>query len=369
MFDIDFIKNSELLKEEVASGKYNGAHREKVIKQFDALVSPQSYVFNLETTNACNMKCIMCPRTKKMKRPVSWFPRELYPAVLDQIKPHPAEKLENFFEYVDKKYGIRKGDASENAFYYHVSSKCLTLHGYGEPMIDPYITDVVSMCAARGIPTYFSTVAANIKPDKAASLMSAGLGVIKFSLDALDDDLAKYIRGEKNDFVISEKKIGEIIEYKKNNPHINTVIVISMIALSGEKKWKDMEEKFLNIWRGKDVFCYIKTQDNRWLYESERRPQEVDVCTKEYCEYPWTSMTIMADGSVVPCTQDYDCEMVMGNVREEPLNQIWNAERYKKFRRMHITGEFPEGHKCRARCDQILVADRLSGIPRTRRVI
>ena len=48
----------------------------------------------------------------------------------------------------------------------------------------------------------------------------------------------------------------------------------------------------------------------------------------------------MADGNVVPCTQVSNNELVMGNVNENTLEEIWNGEKYKKFREMHVTGKF-----------------------------
>lgn len=358
-----------MLKEDIADGKWNNLPKEELIKKFNELMSPTPHVFNLETTNFCNMKCVMCPRTTKMKRPVQWFPKELYPRILDQINPYPEDKLKEFFAYIKNKYGVGTQGFSENAFYFFISSKCLTLHGYGEPILDPYIIEVVSMCSQRGIPTYLSTVPANIKIEKIKELMKAGLNFIKFSIDALSDAEAKNIRGQMNDFTGSFAKIEEVIEHRNNNPKISTQIVVTMISLSKNKEQEQIEEQFLDLWKEKDVLCYIKSQDNRWLYENDEKPEEVDVCTKEYCEYPWTSMTIMADGSVVPCTQDYDCEMVMGNINDQTLQEIWNSDKYRKFREMHITGQFPKNFKCADRCDQILVADRLKGIRRTCRVI
>jgi len=199
--------------------------------------------------------------------------------------------------------------------------------------------------------------------------MLAGLGVLKFSMDSLDDDKTREIRGVRSDFSSSFEKIREVIEYKKKHPSLNTNIVITMISLSNSEDQKEMELRFLDLWKLEEVFSYIKTQDNQWLHKTNKVLREIDSCTKEYCEYPWTSMSIMADGSVVPCTQDYDCEMVMGNVREQSLKKIWNGEKYRRFRERHITGEFPKNFKCTQRCDQIMVSDRLNGVPPTHRII
>ena len=39
------------------------------------------------------------------------------------------------------------------------------------------------------------------------------------------------------------------------------------------------------------------------------------------------STTIMADGNVVPCTQVSNSELVMGNINENSLDEIWNSEK------------------------------------------
>ena len=71
--------------------------------------------------------------------------------------------------------------------------------------------------------------------------------------------------------------------------------------------------------------------------------------SKQYCEYPWLSLTVMADGNVVPCTQISNNELVLGNINENSLEEIWNGDKYQELRRMHVSGKFPG------------VWDRLSG--------
>jgi hypothetical protein len=41
----------------------------------------------------------------------------------------------------------------------------------------------------------------------------------------------------------------------------------------------------------------------------------------------------------------------MGNVNEKSLDEIWNSEKYQELRKMHISGNFPKGHKCKEHCD------------------
>ena len=70
----------------------------------------------------------------------------------------------------------------------------------------------------------------------------------------------------------------------------------------------------------------------------------------------------MAEGNVVPCTQISNNEIVLGNVNKTPVDEIWNGEEYKKLRQMHITGNFPKGHKCIEKCDQVKLFEYLKKI-------
>jgi radical SAM protein with 4Fe4S-binding SPASM domain len=120
-----------------------------------------------------------------------------------------------------------------------------------------------------------------------------------------------------------------------------------------------MHQRFINFWKGKDVYAYVKSQDNRWLFEQNKRLENNSHYAKQYCEYPWTSLTVMAEGNVVPCTQISNNEIVLGNVKNNSLNEIWNGSKYQELRKMHISGNFPDGHKCKEKCDQVKIFEYL----------
>ena len=82
--------------------------------------------------------------------------------------------------------------------------------------------------------------------------------------------------------------------------------------------------------------------------------------SKQYCEFPWLSVSIMADGNVVPCTQISNHELVLGNINKNTLEEIWNGKKYQELRRMHISGKFPKGHKCNEKCDMKKIYQYLS---------
>ena len=69
-----------------------------------------------------------------------------------------------------------------------------------------------------------------------------------------------------------------------------------------------------------------------------------------YCTYPVDTMTILADGRVIPCCQDWSGQASFGNVTETPMHEIWNGESFRAFREAAISGEIRRYAGCRD-CD------------------
>jgi radical SAM protein with 4Fe4S-binding SPASM domain len=359
MYDIRFFRETESIKERLVSGAIRRSDMFAIEQILETIRSKSPHIFNIETTNHCNMTCIMCPRTTLMTRDIQWMGKGEFQNLLDQITPHSEESLNEFWHFIREEYGINSDISNEDAFYFYIVSRCVILHGFGEPLIDKNIADRVQACTDRGIPTYFSCVPANINLKKITNVLKAGLTVLKFSLDGMDDELQKKIRGKKNNFDKSYEAILDVINLKEREG-FKTMIVPCMIALSEDSLSKEMHHQFLQLWEGKDVFAYVKSQDNRWYHEEDSAKRNRSHYAKQYCEFPWTSMTVMANGKVVPCTQDYNCEISLGNASQTPLKDIWNGEEYRQFRQYHVTGNFPKGHKCVDHCDQTKLFQKLA---------
>jgi len=354
MFDIEFLMSVNQTKKRIVGGDH--IPTSKIVNIVEMLRSPIPYVCNIETTNLCNMKCIMCPRTSLMNRKIETMDMGLFADIVDQIKCPSPETVKKFYDFVKKEYGIARADRHEDSFYFYRSCPCLTLHGYGEPVLDPHIVDRVQLCTDKGIPTYFSCVPANIQEHQMRVLMEAGLTVVKFAMDALTDAEQKEIRGDRSNFSEAYNKILRTIELKEKNG-FSTEIVLTMIDLGQDLTPDETKSGFMKLWADQPVFSYVKSQDNRWYYEDDDTMESKSHYERQYCEFPWLSLSVMADGSIVPCTQDYNCEIVFGNARRDTLESVWNGTQYAIFRKAHITGAGLSAYKCADRCDLRRVSD------------
>jgi radical SAM protein with 4Fe4S-binding SPASM domain len=351
MFDINFFKKTNNLKNKITNHEYSFEDLTVINNEFEILRKKIPNIYNIETTNYCNMKCIMCPRTLYMTRKNIWIEDKLFDEITDKVQVHKHLDLEDFWDWCEKKYDHSPKEISENGFYLSVVSKSLVLHGFGEPFLDKKLISRLDTCRKKNIPTYFSCTPATMTVEKAKKAMDAGLGVLKFSLDAMDERKIQKIRGKRANFQESVDKILELLKYKKEKK-LKTLLVPCMIDMAEEVQDVKMHEEFINFWKDYDVYAYIKSQDNRWLYDSDDNiKKNKSHYHYQYCEYPWISCSIMSEGNVVPCTQISNNEIVLGNLKNNSLEEIWNGEKYQELRKMHLSGNFPKGHKCNEKCD------------------
>ena len=119
-----------------------------------------------------------------------------------------------------------------------------------------------------------------------------------------------------------------------------------MIAMGNAKKI-EMHENFLNFWKDKPVYAYVKSQDNRWLFEQDQDIQNKSHYAKQYCEYPWTSLTVMAEGKVAPCTQISNNEIILGNLKDSTLEKFGTVSNMTNLEKCILLAIFQKGHKCK----------------------
>jgi radical SAM protein with 4Fe4S-binding SPASM domain len=348
MIDINFYMKAFKVKRQLDQGLVNGKN---AFEKFEEYRSHDPVVYNTETTNNCNMNCEMCPRPTKMTRPVVTMPQEMFKRVADQLRSWRASEWSKWEDFVEKNYKIDRNDMSENHFFLYVIPKVLVLHGYGEPLLDKQIAERVQYLTDKNIPSYFSCNPWNININLGERLFEAGLNYIKFSTDSSDDFSVKQIRGKQANFSESYKKVIQLLDIKKEKGY-KTKIVITMLNLNKPNQIEDYE-RLCQKFEGKDVYVYLKSQDQLWFEETGAKTQSIHWL--EPCQFPWSSMTIKSDGSAVQCVEDYNNEIILGHVNEDSLMNIWNGKKYRRLREDHLT--LKRKIKCTEECDMRLVGE------------
>ena len=313
MFDIEFYMKVYDLKKRIMAGERFS--REFLLEKLESYRSPQPVVYNIETTNACNMRCEMCPRTTIMTRPIETMSADLFKRVIDQLSPFSLSQLQRWEEFVVKNYGIRKDEMHENHYFLYVIPRVIVLHGYGDPLLDKNMPQYVKWMSEKGLESYFSCNPANINMERTIETFENGLGYVKYSIESVDDLRHKEVRGQASNFTQSYKNILKLLDLKAQRNY-ETTIVITMINLN--KSWQQDEyERLVEAFKGCDVYIYLKSQDQMWYEDNKQTTQSIHWL--EFCQFPWSSMTVKSNGECAECVEDFNNEIILGDTARQSL--------------------------------------------------
>ena len=90
MLDIHFYMKIFDLKQRIMAGEK--FQRDFLWNTFESFRSPEPVIYNIETTNACNMRCEMCPRTTMMTRPIETMQADQFQRIIDQLHPWSTDE-------------------------------------------------------------------------------------------------------------------------------------------------------------------------------------------------------------------------------------------------------------------------------------
>lgn len=278
------------------------------------LASP--YVIFLDPSGRCNFKCNFCPcnvdgyMMEERHKIMEW---ELFKKIADDIAA--------FEEQV----------------------KVIYLNGFGEPLLNPNIVEMVKYLKSRNIcrEIRLTTNGALLNPELNSSLIDAGLDLLRISVEALDRGGYKKICGINFNF---EELVENITDfYKKSRGKCKVAAKIVNASLKSEED----KDRFYEIFENITDFHYIEEIQEFWPeFEdivipsgsmSANKLYHDDMSETTVCAAPLTEMTIYANGNVGICAADWKFALVYGNAAESDIKELWKSEKLKKFQIEHLT--------------------------------
>ena len=309
----------------------------------------------IETTNRCNLRCKGCILYRG-----SWEPeRDISLAELIRITDQLPE-LEQVY-----------------------------LHGIGEPLLNNELADIIRHLKRRKVYVLFNSNGILLNQQRQQELIDTELDELRISLDADSSTGYEKIRNSNN--------FGQIVENLKSfrllqkqlqmaSPKLslwflgtreNISELPGFIALSAEIGIEEVYLQRLVYFQDNEGYGIARAtqtlQDSTdGSSELIRKSREMAVrmgirfnasgrsepleslqgkaeTSKPWskCYRPLTLMYVTANGNVLPCcispfaTVDYD-SIILGNVFENSLEEIWRGTRYAKFRQQHQTAAPPK---------------------------
>jgi radical SAM protein with 4Fe4S-binding SPASM domain len=212
------------------------------------------------------------------------------------------------------------------------------LQDYGEPFLNKSIFDMICYAKSKGLRVGISSNATVLTDKIIDGIFDSKLDYLIFAIDGGTKETYEKVRvGGTFEKVVSN--VERFLEKKKLGRHkIFTVIqCIYMETTEGDIS------KFRTFWRRPGVDSVRIRQvtysgkNGKFDNQTKRKP----------CYWLWSNPHIKNDGTVVPCCQDVNATLALGNVNEQRLDQIWNNEKMIDLRQKHLDGKAGDIPLCR----------------------
>lgn len=267
---------------------------------------------NIELTNRCPMRCIMCPRTNHMTREQGYMSFDVFSRVVDEfvaVNPEAAR--------------------TRGAF----------LHHFGESLMHPEVGRFIRYAEENGVRVKLSVNPLAMKDRVIDSLIESPPSYLMIALDGHDDESFERIRGVRNAYDFSVERLNLYLA-RKVASKVSTFVELGMIDFAENSdslhllrdRWTNVEgidsvtAKRFTAWDGsvEEINAYSPSP-----MTNEEASRHFPVPS---CHLPWETVSITWDGSVVPCCYDYDRKMVLGNLTQQTLTEIWNGAPMRALR-------------------------------------
>jgi MoaA/NifB/PqqE/SkfB family radical SAM enzyme len=287
----------------------------------------------IETTVRCNLDCIMCDKEARERSP---------DMTLEQFK-HIVNQLNNV--------------------------KTLALHGLGEPLLNPYFTDMVAYGKNMGHRVVFNnnmTVMTEEKAKKLIELKTDEINKELFLKIRRQDLFDKLVRNAKNLIRIRGSSMDTkikmvVVLLKENYQYLKEIFLVGKdigvdeIMVQNVQSWSrdSFQDKADEI----SIFGIQKEDVTRHFQKSIIPGIKISLPPLEKghfsCTWPYEGVWFTVEGDVCPCCNCHDPRILsFGNIFKKSFNDIWNSEAYDNFRK-----EFAED-KAKI-CDKCIIKEGL----------
>ncbi|HNQ19803.1 MAG TPA: SPASM domain-containing protein [Bacteroidales bacterium] len=262
---------------------------------------------NIETTNRCPAKCVVCPRdTFKPQLQSMYF--NLYTNIIDELVQY--------------------------------NTKVVNLCGFGEIFNDYYLTERLNYTKNRlpNCKIYISTNGYMLY-EKYYDLLLKYVDIIKFSIFGVTPKT--YQEMHKLQYGRTLNNILNYLDYAKshtNKPYTSGLFIETDINRHEREDWiKFWEEKLdeVSVWK-----------PHNWLNLRYRIITDNQVS----CNRPFSTVYVHANGDVSPCCWDINKKLLVGDLNRNTLTEIMESKALKQIQKKHRRNDFT-GLLC-GDCDQ-----------------
>ena len=235
----------------------------------------------IESTNACNLRCVMCPTSLPEAPKRGFMDFALYAKIVDEAA----------------------------AFAYDTN-----LHHRGEAVLHPELPRMIRYAHERGLRTMLHTNGTLLDAGKAREIVASGLDYLSFSFDGFERETYEKIRVRAS-FEQTVANIEGFLREKQARGSRTPYTVIEVINFAGRGNAdRGAQERFVQRFAGLPLDEVRIKEPHNW---AGTVPEGQGADTRHFvpCTFPWFALVVFWDGTVVTCPQDFYGAYPVGDVR------------------------------------------------------
>ena len=277
----------------------------------------------VDPSDACNFKCKFCPTSdrdlmKSVGRPWRQLSFDLFKKIANDATKFPG-KVE-----------------------------VLRLYKDGEPLLNKNLPQMIKYAkdvgASKRIDT--TTNAALLDERRGKELAEAGLDRINISVYGVSNEHYRNFSSAKIEF---ERILANVRNFYEVRKQCEVLVKINGDTLTEEEKQLFLDyfgdfadkihiEHIMSCWPEFELKG-VEANKEKGIYGQEIK--EIDACP-----YPFYSFSVNSDGKVSLCFLDWGRNLVIGDVNNSSLSEIWNSMEMRSYRKMFLEGRRKNSPVC-----------------------
>ena len=274
-------------------------------------------VIRIGPTNRCTARCFYCPREYIHDKGSGYMEWEMYKSIVDQAKIGGADKI--------------------------------SFALFGEPLLHPRIIDMLAYAKRAGLKIGLSTNGIILTKSLADKIIDLKLETFECSMDGYTrkefmagKQVDKYEQA-KNNLLYLFKRAEEQKSQTVYNVHF---VDIGHVSLKNKIRFIKYWSKKLERLKSMTGFYY---EPHNWAGTRDYLRKQMNffdriltkISFKKPCMYI-KGININYNGDVYVCTNDPTEKAIIGNIKRNSIEEIYNGEKREKFLKENEQGAFQD---------------------------
>ena len=267
------------------------------------------YLIDIEMTNTCNFRCLMCPTGNfSQRRSKGFMTKDVLKKVLDDLDGYPIP---------------------------------IRFIRWGEPLTHPNIIEFMKAAKARGHTLHLNTNGSKLDDEMMEQLLAIPLDSIKFSFQGVDQKSYSEMRNIDffEELVETIKRLREF-RGDRPKPYIQASTTITYESKEMVHAFRKTFEGIVDeVNVGRTTLEFIDLDTVRLRPDEMKmlrylKEQESVVRKHPECPEVYDKLSINWDGTVTACCTDSENKMLIGDLRDSSISDIWKSDTLNKYREM-----------------------------------